>query len=147
LPADAPPTDHFTTLVAFANRVADAALTEHAHECSDRVLFVISGKGVFHVSDEPVEPVEPVEAFRGEDVQSIPVARRDVVAFRRGVVHTFSTLAEPMVLLSFHRPFVPLDDPRQFTLPATHVCPGKARLPSAARPAADPCWLNLCSHA
>jgi len=48
---------------------------------------------------------------------AIAARERDVFIFTRGVVHTFSTTDQPMVLLSCHLPFIHLDDARQYTLP------------------------------
>ena len=36
--------------------------------------------------------------------------------FRRGAVHTFSTAEHALTLLSYHRPFIELDDPAQYIL-------------------------------
>jgi len=94
-------------------------LPMHTHEHSDRCIFVLEGRGFFHVSDEPVD------AFTGSNVRTIAARERDVFVFRRGVVHTFSTFDSPMVLLSCHLPYIPLDDPRQYTLPATQWIAGR----------------------
>lgn len=82
----------------------------HAHLASDRVIFVLGGRGFFHVSPEPIE------AGSTRSVQSIAVRPRDALVFTRGVVHTFSAPTEPLELLSFHEPFIPLDEPDQYTV-------------------------------
>jgi hypothetical protein len=66
---------------------------------------------VFEVS------AESVTAYSGAPVRSTPVSTGDVLAFSRGVLHTFKTQADNLLLLSYHFPFISLDDPRQFTLP------------------------------
>ncbi len=86
-------------------------LPMHTHESSDRCIIVLEGRGFFHISDEAGS------AFTGERVQTIAARERDVFVFRRGVVHTFSTTAWGMTLLSCQLPFVPFDDPGQYTLP------------------------------
>lgn len=94
-------------------------LPMHSHEHSDRCIIVLNGRGFFHVSREPVE------GFTGTGVRTIAARERDVFVFRRGTVHTFSTCEEPMELLSCHLPFIPLDDPRQYTLPQTRWVAGE----------------------
>ena len=93
-------------------------LPMHSHEDSDRVIVVVDGAGVFYVSSEPVGQ------FSGADIRSASVRVGDVLAFSRGVVHTFNTDSTALVLLSYHSPFIPLDDPRQYMLPAQRCCPG-----------------------
>lgn len=89
-------------------------LPMHSHEYSDRCIIVLKGRGFYHISDEPVD------GFTGQNVRTIAARERDVFVFRRGVVHTFSTFDHPMLLLSCHLPFIPLDDRRQYVLPEIH---------------------------
>lgn len=86
-------------------------LPMHSHERSDRCIIVLEGRGFFHVTDEHAD------AFTGDSVRTVAARERDVFVFKRGTVHTFSTTDHPMVLLSCHLPFIPLDDPRQYVLP------------------------------
>jgi len=44
--------------------------------------------------------------------------------FRRGVVHTFSTAEHSLTLLSYHQPFIELDDPEQYMLTDPPMMPG-----------------------
>lgn len=74
-------------------------LPMHSHEHSDRCIIVLEGRGFFHVAEEQVD------RFTGETVQTVAARERDVFVFSRGVVHTFSTFEQPMVLLSCHLPF------------------------------------------
>jgi len=100
-------------------------LPMHSHEHSDRCIIVLEGRGFFHVTDEPAN------AFTGRHVRTVAARERDVFVFSRGVTHTFSTFDHPMVLLSCHLPFIALDDPKQYMLPAVRwtaaeqlpVCP------------------------
>lgn len=88
-------------------------LPMHTHTSSDRFIVVLEGRGYYHVSGQAVD------AFDGSDVRTIAARPMDVFAFTRDVVHTFSTGPdEGMTLLSIHLPFVPLDDPGQYALPA-----------------------------
>ena len=91
----------------------------HTHEHSDRVLIVLEGRGFFHASRRPVEE------FDGSDVASVAVRERDLVAFQRGTVHTFSAPGENLTLLSVHTPFVALGDSNQYT-PLTGLLPDPA---------------------
>jgi mannose-6-phosphate isomerase-like protein (cupin superfamily) len=86
-------------------------LPMHVHDHSDRFIVVVKGRGYFHVTDESAEQ------FTGKSVRSIPARERDVFLFTRGTVHTFSTDAEPMTLLSCQLPFLSFDDPKQYRLP------------------------------
>lgn len=115
-------------------------LPMHVHEHSDRFIIVHQGRGFFHVSDQTVD------AFDGSDVRSIPARERDVFLFTRGVVHTFSTLDEPMTLLSCQLPYLAFDDPRQYRLPPFRWI---ARDQPERRPptvACDPAWSVLASQ-
>jgi mannose-6-phosphate isomerase-like protein (cupin superfamily) len=80
----------------------------HIHEDSDRFIYGIGGRGFFHVSHDPLE------RGRGRSLRHVPVRDRDALMFRRGTVHTFSTGEHPLTLLSYHRPYVPLEDEKQF---------------------------------
>lgn len=112
-------------------------LPMHVHDLSDRFIIVVKGRGFFHVSDESAEE------FTGKNVRSIPARERDVFLFRRGTVHTFSTDAEPMTLLSCQLPFLPFDDPRQYRLPKMRWTAKEFRDSYAAGIACDPAWSVL----
>lgn len=86
------------------------ALPLHAHVHSDRVIVVLEGRGFFHVMPTTIEKSQ---AHR---VRSIAVRTRDILVFTRGVIHTFTAPSEPLVLLSYHSPFIPLDEPDQYTI-------------------------------
>lgn len=117
----------------------DAGATDlpmHAHEHSDRFIIVLEGRGYFHVTGQDLG------AFDGSVVRTVPARERDVFAFTRGVVHTFSTDRSPMVLLSCQTPYLAFDDPRQYTLPH---CRWRARDHADEAPtvACDPAWSIL----
>lgn len=115
-------------------------LPMHVHDFSDRFIIVHEGRGFFHVSDQPFD------RFDGSDVRSIPARERDVFLFTRGVMHTFSTLDQPMTLLSVQLPYLAFDDPRQYRLP-THVWTARNNPePSPPSVACDPAWTRL-THA
>lgn len=109
-------------------------LPMHVHEHSDRLIFVRSGRGYFHVTDESIN------RFTGTRVRSIPARERDVFLFSRGLVHTFSTAQEPMVLLSCQLPFLPFDDPRQYRLPKVRWVAQENPTDTNPRVACDPAW-------
>jgi len=92
-------------------------LPMHSHEHSDRFILVLEGEGRFHHA-----PGSP-QGFTGAGVRSAQVSAGDLVLFRRGLVHTFSSPRRAMTLLSWHAPYFPFVDPRQFSLPAARVCP------------------------
>lgn len=113
-------------------------LPMHVHEHSDRFIIVRSGRGYFHFTDESAD------GFTGTRVRSIPARERDVFLFTRGVVHTFSTNAEPMELLSCQLPYIPFDDPRQYRLPTVRWTASQS---DCYRPRikCDAGWEVLCS--
>lgn len=115
-------------------------LPMHAHEHSDRFIIVLEGRGYFHVTDEPLN------AFTSTAVRTVPARERDVFAFTRGVVHTFSTMDHGMTLLSCQLPFLPFDDPRQYTLPDVRWTAMEHPTDADARVAFDPNWRLLCSQ-
>ncbi|MFN3194056.1 MAG: cupin domain-containing protein [Aureliella sp.] len=75
----------------------------HSHDYSDRVIFVADGKAEFVICD-------------AEETKVIEVSRGDVLIFARGLRHTFRTGEESLLLLSYHSPFIELEDSRQYTL-------------------------------
>jgi mannose-6-phosphate isomerase-like protein (cupin superfamily) len=128
-----PRRDDAMLILRFDERSRD--LPMHAHEDSERFIYVAGGRGLFHVSSESVE------AFAGREIRHVPVRASDVLMFSRGTVHTFSTGPEPLLLLSYHAPYVPLDDERQYVLPTVRVCPGRTADPQQSRIACDAAWL------
>ena len=114
-------------------------LPMHCHPNSDRWIAVLEGRGFFHVTDEPID------RFTGVDVRTVPVRSRDVLMFKAGTVHTFSTHTEPLVLLSYHSPYVPLNSPEQYALPKRRWSGAEAST-GAARVACDPAWTVLAGR-
>lgn len=114
-------------------------LPMHVHDFSDRFIIVQEGRGFFHVSNQSIDE------FDGSDVRSVPARERDVFIFRRGTVHTFSTLDKSMTLLSCQLPYVAFDDPDQFRIPKHRwIARGN---PERKNPQAgcDPAWTVLAS--
>ncbi len=99
------------------NKGADD-LPMHVHDHTDRFIVVLEGRGFFHWTDQPFED------FDAKAINTIAARDRDVFVFRRGVVHTFSTVEHSMTLLSIQCPFIPFDDSRQFRLPEHRWCMG-----------------------
>lgn len=112
-------------------------LPMHVHDHSDRFIIVASGRGYFHVSDETID------GFTGRKVRTVPARERDIFLFTRGVVHTFSTDREPMVLLSCQLPFLPFDDPRQYRLPEKRWTAAENREDGPVTIGCDAAWTVL----
>lgn len=89
----------------------------HVHEQSDRVIVVLKGEGLFHFTTQAFAD------FDGSDVKNVTVEPGMVLVFTRGLLHTFSSPNDPLYLLSYHSPFVALDDPMQYALPAVRWVP------------------------
>ena len=115
-------------------------LPMHVHDHSDRFIIVQEGRGYFHVTDESFDD------FTGTRVRSIPARERDVFLFRRGVVHTFSTDAEPMTLLSCQLPFIPFDHPDQYRLPKHRWIAGENPDQYPVAVACDAAWTVLATQ-
>lgn len=105
--------DFDDALAKLAFSVGTLDLPMHVHQFSDRFIVVAAGRGRFWWSEERLD------SFTGLHVQSVDVQRGDMLVFTRGLLHTFSAPMEKLLLLSFHSPEIPFDDPRQFTLPRT----------------------------
>ncbi|MCC6284636.1 MAG: hypothetical protein IT439_04935 [Phycisphaerales bacterium] len=114
-------------------------LPMHVHEHSDRFIIVDRGRGFFHVSHQMAD------RFDGSDVRSIPARERDVFVFTRGVVHTFSTMDEPMTLLSCQLPYLAFDDPRQYRLPTFRWVAGEQAEKCIPYVSCDPAWSVLAA--
>lgn len=114
-------------------------LPMHVHDHSDRVIVVLEGRGYFHVSSRKADE------FTGDDVNTVAAREMDVFLFRRGTVHTFSTLASTMTLLSCQLPFLPFDDPRQYRLPARRWFASSLLERAAFDAVCEPAWTVLAS--
>jgi len=115
-------------------------LPMHVHDYSDRFIIVASGRGYFHVSDEGID------RFTGQRVRTVPARERDVFLFSRGVVHTFSTDDEPMVLFSCQLPFLPFGDPKQYRLPSVRWTAAENKDDGPATIGCDAAWTPLCGQ-
>lgn len=109
----------------------------HIHPGSDRFIIVIGGRGFFHVSPDALADVD------ARAVRHIPARDRDVFLFTRGTVHTFSTDREELLLLSYHRPFIELDDPTQYAAGPRALCPEQFLTGASARVSFDVGWSSL----
>lgn len=97
-------------------------LPVHAHEFSDRFIAVLRGAGRFWWSEQTLGQFDACQ------IESVAVTAGDVLVFTRNLLHTFSAPREELVLLSYHSPEIPFDDPRQYTLPATRWVPRFAQV-------------------
>lgn len=121
----------------FESETVDLPL--HIHPLSDRFIFVIGGRGFFHVANKPLEVCEP------QDVHHIAARDRDVFMFRRGVVHTFSTASHPLMLLSYHRPFIELDDDTQYQTASKPLTPRAFRSCAQSRVTIGSAWSSVAT--
>ncbi len=103
--------DSRDALLKLRFQVGTMDLPLHSHEHSDRVIFVVEGSGTFTVAanGRSTEQLNPIEVNKG-----------DALVFARGTVHTFEVPSTELVLLSYHSPFFPLEDPRQYTVATEH---------------------------
>lgn len=82
----------------------------HSHDHSDRVIFVVEGGGTFEFVPEQA----------GAQVTKIEIASGDLLMFARGTMHSFRTPENGLQLISYHSPFIELDDSRQFRVNSGH---------------------------
>lgn len=92
----------------------------HVHEHSDRVIAVVAGSGRFWWTEQPFRK------FDGADVRFVAVRPGDALVFTRNLLHTFSAPDDDLLLLSYHSPEIPFDDPRQYSLPKLRWTPRDA---------------------
>jgi len=110
-------TDRDDALMKLRFDTGSFELPLHVHEHSDRVIVVLKGSGQFHFT------TQATDEFDGRDVSTLTVEPGMVLVFTRNLLHTFSSPIEPLYLLSYHAPFIPLDDPRQYTFPELRWIP------------------------
>jgi mannose-6-phosphate isomerase-like protein (cupin superfamily) len=115
-------------------------LPMHVHPYADRCIFVLEGRGFYHVSDEPVEH------FSGDRVRTVAAREGDVFVFTRGVVHTFSTWSSPMTLISCQLPFIRFEDPRQYALPSVRWTAGDCLDPAGGEVVIDEAFSVLVAQ-
>ncbi len=127
-------TDAFLIL-ALAPHTRDLPL--HTHDDSDRFIFAVDGRGFFHSSPDPLE------AGPSRRLRTVAVRDRDALMFRRGTVHTFSTDEHPLTLLSYHSPYIPLADERQYTLGSDVEHPWQFLPRCTPAVSFDPAWSTL----
>lgn len=94
-------------LLKLSFRAGTVDLPMHSHDFSDRVILVAGGTGVFESRSD---------ASGHSEVVSTEIRPGDALVFARGTVHTFKVPSTDLVLLSYHSPFIPLTDPRQYTV-------------------------------
>jgi hypothetical protein len=85
-----------------ANSTEDNRL--HTHPASDRCVTVIKGSGDFI-------------CYRNKKVQTFPLVRGVRVWMPRGILHTFKSGSEGLLVESLHNPFVPLEHPKCLVYP------------------------------
>jgi mannose-6-phosphate isomerase-like protein (cupin superfamily) len=112
-------------------------LPAHSHDQSARFIIVLEGRGFFHSSDEPLD------AFTGRAMRSVAVRERDALLFTAGIIHTFSAPTSPLVLLSYHAPFVALDAPEQYTIAEPRWTPASVAHAEPPVIRCDPAWSTL----
>ncbi len=89
----------------------------HIHPLSARVLIVLQGKGTFYFSHANFE------SFSGTPVYTQEIGPGSVVVFQNNYLHTFGAAQSSLTMLSFHFPFVELNDEHQWSLPSQKILP------------------------
>ena len=92
--------------MVFSERCSDLPL--HCHPFSDRVIFVIRGSGYGYFCPFEIQDYNPATIGR------VQVRQGDILCYPCSTLHTFSTMDEPIELLTYHSKFVPFDDERQY---------------------------------
>lgn len=76
----------------------------HCHPQSDRCITVIAGAGAF-------------EFFKNRELFVMPLSPGDRVWMPRGVLHTFRSGKDGLLVESLHNPFLPFDHPHCLVYP------------------------------
>lgn len=76
----------------------------HTHPASDRIVTVLEGSGDFI-------------CYRDEKVQNFPLFPGVRVWMPKGILHTFKSKKEGLLVQSLHNPFIPLDNPKCLVYP------------------------------
>lgn len=90
-------------LVKFPSSVSEDN-DHHTHPCSDRRVTVLKGSGTF-------------EYFKKNQLLCIELSKGDRVWMPRGILHTFRSGTNGLLVESLHNPFVPFDDPKCLVYP------------------------------
>lgn len=125
-------------LLKFRPRTLDLPL--HVHDDSERFIYVIGGRGFFHVSDKLLEAADD------SSLRHVPARDRDVIMFRRGTAHTFSTAEHELHLLSYHRPFIPIVSPNQYRAAQPPRCPREFLSAARGKVSFDAGWNSLTNR-
>lgn len=80
----------------------------HVHPCSDRIITVISGSGEF------------VRYWNGK-VETFPLVPGDRVWMPRGILHTFRSGEEGLLVESLHNPFLSFNHPKCLLYPKKQI--------------------------
>jgi len=83
-------------------------LPSHVHRNSDRVIMLFQGEGSFYYNFDKFEDHQNLH------MQKLKLQQGDILCFPKDFVHSFSSEDSDMELLSYHSPFVELDDPKQY---------------------------------
>lgn len=119
----------------FASNTKDLPL--HIHPRSDRFIYVVGGRGYFHVATNDSDLRD------ADSIHHVPARDRDVFMFPRGTVHTFSTDEHPLTLISYHRPFIRLDALDQYEIGHTSRLPRQFLSSVIGQVSFDAAWTRI----
>lgn len=83
-------------------------LPPHTHRYSDRLIVILAGQGKMYYSRSASSQ------FSENDFEAREISTGDVIVFMRGTIHTFTTDHSALQMLSYHAPFIPLEDSKQY---------------------------------
>ena len=99
----------------------------HSHDFSHRQILVLEGSGTFYkdgiytpslflkIETAKMNKTEGPILYSDSDIGKYALEPGSLVQFPKRRIHNFAAGNEGMLVLSVHRPFIPLDDPRAFT--------------------------------
>lgn len=82
----------------------------HIHPQSDRLILITKGEGYFCYSDRKINSTS-IESIKKKDISA-----GTLIYFSKGLVHTFGTNFSKMEFISFHLPFIPLENELHFSV-------------------------------
>lgn len=87
-------------------RAGTVNLPLHSHNFSDRVVFVVRGSGTF----------EFVSDLESNELTTTHVQEGTMLMFPRGTIHSFRTPDAGLELISYHSPYIELEDAKHYTV-------------------------------
>lgn len=94
----------------------------HCHPHSDRFIIITKGNGHFFYSPQDIDNV------KASSITKESIRAGTFIYFSQKLVHTFSTESSTMEFISFHVPYITIDDEMHFSLSKERITPEKLKI-------------------